>query len=226
MFFRHLLYGLLGVLLLPAIGGMLSTLFALLVELQTDPAHGQTLLSFLVGGGVWLMVFLFLPKPFRSYVLAHELSHALAAWLSGARVKQFRVGKEDGFVEVSHTNLFITLAPYLIPFYSVLLLAGTAVTGLFADVSPWMPFLPFALGLTGSYHLCFTVMALSAGQSDIEAYGPAGAYPVILLGNLAVLLAGLILLNPSFTPEALRLLSQNLFGNYHAVWREILFFRQ
>jgi hypothetical protein len=213
---RHLFFACVGLLLLPALAGMIETLFALLVDLQTDPVRGQTLLTFLAGGALQLLIFLFLPQPFRSYVLAHELSHALAAWLSGARVNQLKVGKEGGSVEVSHTSLLITLAPYLFPFYSLLLLAGTAVAGLFTDVSAWTPFLPFALGFTGSFHLCFTLQALSAGQSDIQPYGPLGAYPLIAFGNLLILLAGLMLLSPGELPGTLLLLARNLIDHYRA----------
>lgn len=226
MFLRHLFFGCIGLLLLPAIGGMLSTLFTLLVDLQTDPARGQTLITFLTGAGIQLLLFLFLPQPVRSYVLAHELSHALAAWLSGARVKKLRVGKEGGSVEVSHANLFITLAPYMIPFYSLLLLAGTAVIGLVYDVSAWTPWLPFALGFAASFHLCFTLQALAVGQSDIDPYGPVGAYPLILSGNLLILLAGLMLLSPRELPDSLQLLAHDLLHRYHALWREIQQFRQ
>ncbi|MCC5844499.1 MAG: M50 family metallopeptidase [Verrucomicrobia bacterium] len=217
---RHLFFACVGLILLPALAGMLETLFALLVDLQTDPVRGQTLLTFLAGGALQLLIFLFLPQPFRSYVLAHELSHALAAWFSGARVNRLNVGKEGGSVEVSHTNLLITLAPYMFPFYSLLLLTVTAAAGLFTDVSPWTPLLPFALGFTGSFHLCFTLQALSAGQSDIEPYGPLGAYPIIAFGNLFILLAGIMLLTPREIPETLLLLARNLLDYYRAVWNQ------
>ena len=226
MFFRHLFFGLIGLILLPAIAGMLSTLFALLVDLQTDPARGQTLMTFLIGAGIWLILFLFLPQPFRSYVLAHELSHALAAWFSGARVNKLRVGKEGGSVEVSHANLFITLAPYMIPFYSLLLLLGTALAGCFLDISAWMPYLPFSLGFTWSFHLCFTLQALSMGQSDIDPYGPVGAYPIITLGNLLVLLPGLMFISPTGFSANLHLLGQHILRSYLTVWNEIQLYIQ
>lgn len=221
MLLRHLFFGSIGLLLFPALAGTLETLLSLLAALQTDPVQGQTLLTFLAGGALWLLIFLFLPQPFRSYVLAHELSHALAAWLSGARVQHLRIGKNGGSVEVSHAGLFITLAPYLLPFYSLLLLAVTATAGLFTDVSAWTPYLPFALGFTGSFHLCFTLQALAAGQSDIRPYGPLGAYPLIALGNLLFLLAGLLLLIPGELPESLLMLARNLTDAYRTLWRQI-----
>lgn len=217
---RHLVWGAGGVALLPAVWGLLTGVFALLVEMQADPVQGQTLLRFLAGGGVWLLIFVCLPPPFRSYVLAHELSHALAAWFSGERVGRIRVGREGGSVEVSGANVFITLAPYMIPFYSLVLLAGTAVAGAAGDVSGWLPLLPFGLGFTWSYHLCFTLLALSAGQSDIDAYGPLGAYPVIALGNLAVLVPGLMALAPTGVREELALLWGAVSAPYGWLWRE------
>jgi hypothetical protein len=219
-FLRHVLWGAGGLALLPGLWGMLGAGFDLLVEMQTDPVQGQTLLRFVAGGGVWLLIFVCLPPPFRSYVLAHELSHALAACFSGARVGGLRVGRDGGSVEVSHTNLFITLAPYMIPFYSLALLAGTAGAGLFRDVSGWLPFLPFGLGFTWSFHLCFTLQALSAGQSDIDPYGPAGAYPVIALGNVVFLLPGLMFLAPTGLREELVRVWGSVSEPYLWLWRE------
>lgn len=226
IFLRHLFFACIGLMLFPAIAAVLASVLSLLAALQSDPVRGQTLLTFLAGGAVWLLMFLFLPHPFRSYVLAHELSHALAAWLSGARVGQLRVHREGGSVEVSHTSLLITLAPYLFPFYSLLLLAGTAVAGLFMDVSAWTPFLPFLLGFTASFHLCFTVLALSGGQSDIQPYGALGAYPIIALGNLLILLAGLLLLTPMDGSDVITLLYRNLADFYRTVWNKGMAFRQ
>ena len=142
------------------------------------------------------MLFLFLPKAFRSYVLAHELSHAVAAWFSGARAGRLKVRRDGGSVEVSSTSLFICLAPYLLPFYSLLVLLGTLLAGIWLDLGAWMPWLPFVLGFTGSYHLCYTLLALSVGQSDLDDFGVIGAYPILYIGNLLLILAGLLLLSP------------------------------
>ncbi len=186
-------YGLMGLFLIPAVAGLARGLFRLLVLVQLQSGGSLLLLQFFLGAGFWALVFAFLSRPMRSYVLAHELSHALAALLSGAKVGRIKVGARGGSVVVSRSSLWIALAPYLIPFYSLLLLALHAIARLFWDPTPWLPWLPFALGLTWSFHLSFTLYALSLGQSDIHPYGVLGAYPIILLGNLLLLAAGLVL---------------------------------
>src|SRR5436190_23144549 len=67
-----------------------------------------------------LLVYAFLPKPMRTYVLGHELTHALWALMMGARVSGLKVRKTGGQVKTSKTNWLITLAPYFFPFYAVL----------------------------------------------------------------------------------------------------------
>src|SRR5437868_1637234 len=49
-------------------------------------------------------------RPLRTYVFGHELTHAVAAWMSGAKVTRFKVGKKGGSVTVSKSNLFVALA--------------------------------------------------------------------------------------------------------------------
>lgn len=215
---RHLLYGCLGLLLLPVATGLTRTLFFLLVESQMDPATGQTVMGFSAGAGVWVAVFLLLPRPVRGYVLAHELSHAIAAWLSGGRVSRLRVGREGGSVQVSRVNLFVALAPYMIPFYSLLLLLGVAVAGLWVDLTPWHAALPPLLGATWSFHLTFTIASLALGQTDIHPYGPVGAYPVIYIGNLLFLLPALVWLAPVSLETALRTGGGHVAGDVLKVW--------
>ena len=61
-------------------------------------------------------------KPMRTYVFGHELTHAFAAWMSGAEVISFHVSKKGGAVTLTKTNLFVALAPYMFPLYALILL--------------------------------------------------------------------------------------------------------
>ena len=66
-------------------------------------------MAFGAGYLLWLLVFIFLPKPVRTYVLGHELTHAAWALLMGARVSGLSVRKSGGQVRTSKTNWAITL---------------------------------------------------------------------------------------------------------------------
>lgn len=218
---RWIFHGLFGLLLLPLAFGLTSALFELLVQQQVDSGSQRALGAFLAGALLHLLAFLLMPKPFRSYVLAHELSHLIAAWLSGERAGKLKVGRDGGSVEVGNATLWIALAPYILPFYTLLLLLGTALAGLWLDLDTWMRWFPALLGFTWSYHLCYTLLALSLGQSDLEDMGPLGAYPVIYIGNLLFILAGLLMLLPGTeTSAALRMLLQQAVMPYHFLYNK------
>jgi len=218
MILKKLLHGLLGLLLLPAVAGLGRGAFRLLVEAQMDGGAARLITHFSAGAGFWLLVFVFLGRPVRTYVLAHELSHLLAAWLTGTRAGGLRVGREGGSVEVARGSIWIALAPYMIPLYSLLLLAAHALASLWVDPAAWAPALPFALGLTWSFHITFTLFALSRGQSDLRPYGWLGALPVILLGNLLLICAALALASPTPVAGEASLLATTLKETYTVVF--------
>ncbi len=64
------------------------------------------------------LIHIFIYKPTFLYVLPHELSHALFAWIFGEKVKKIKVRDTGGYVEMSHSNFIIDLAPYFFPFYA------------------------------------------------------------------------------------------------------------
>ena len=195
-FFRRFAYALLGLALLPAIHACGNMIYHVLVHLQEHEASSQLMLWFVLGLAGWVIAFFLLPRPMRTYVLGHELSHALWAWMMGARVHKLRVGKDGGSVEVSETNLLITLAPYFFPFYTILILVAWAVASLFVDLRPYIAIITFVLGASWGFHICFTLLALSHSQSDIHRYGAVCAYPFIILANLAIVAISLAAISP------------------------------
>ncbi|MGA0334399.1 MAG: hypothetical protein ACO3N7_11310 [Kiritimatiellia bacterium] len=187
--------GLLGLLLLPFAFGLACAAYAQLIAVQMSPASSDWIQAFALGAALWLLLFFVFPRPLRSYILAHELSHLLAAWMSGIGGGRLRVGRDGGSVEVARSNLWIALAPYLIPFYSLGLLALHLLASLWWDPRIWRDGLPYGLGFTWAFHLSFTLYILSIPQSDVQPYGRLGAYSFILTGNLLLLVAGLFLIN-------------------------------
>ena len=59
-------------------------------------------------------------KPDYLYIFGHEVMHVLATWLSGGKVSSFRVSPKGGSVSTSKSNIFISLAPYFFPFYTII----------------------------------------------------------------------------------------------------------
>jgi hypothetical protein len=175
-----------GVLLLPLCA---AVTLALLDTLRSIPNTGVLLSAetraLLAGFFLWLGMWFFLPQPFRAYVVAHELTHALWGALFGARVSDLRVSERGGSVRLSRSNLLVTLAPYFFPLYTVLVVLLRLVAGLFLDPIPYPLLWLFFVGLTWCFHITFTLQSLTTRQPDIQEYGRIFSYAVIYLFNLA-----------------------------------------
>ncbi len=139
-----------------------------------------------MGGGyfLWLGIFFTMPRPVRTYVLAHELTHALWAALMGARVSKLRISKTGGSVTVSKSNFLITLAPYFFPLYTALVIVVYLILAIFWPVSSYYLLWLGLIGFTWGFLFTFTVTTLLQQQSDIEEYGYLFSYVIIYLFNI------------------------------------------
>ncbi len=182
-----------GLLLIPVGAALTLTILALVAGLGSAPGLAQLLPSLVLGGGVvlWAIVFLFMPRPVRVYVLAHELTHALWGAMAGARVSGLKVSRSGGSVCISEVNWLTALAPYFFPFYTVVVLLVYGLLALVLDMRRWEMLWLGLIGLTLGFHWCFTLNSLAQSQSDIRRYGCLFSYSLIYLFNL--LLIGLVL---------------------------------
>jgi len=130
-----------------------------------------------------------------TYVFGHELLHALAAMLSGARVKSFRVSSRGGKVVLTKSNLFVALAPYCLPLYTLFIVALLAIGNLYGDLSRFWTTFAFAIGFTFAFHLALTFYALRQHQPDLKYGGTFFSLTVIFLANCLVVV---LLLNCLF----------------------------
>ncbi|MDF3128055.1 hypothetical protein P0Y35_02480 [Kiritimatiellaeota bacterium B1221] len=205
---RKIVISLFGILLLPCVAGLATAIYQLVISVYMHPEAMRILNHFLIGAAIWFVLFILFPRPVRSYIFAHELSHLLAAWMSGVKGGALEVHADGGSVEVEKTTLWISLAPYMIPLYSLGLIGCHYLAGLWWDPQLWLPLLPFGLGLTWSFHLCFTLYILMHPQSDVQPYGLLGAYSMILAVNLLLLCAALFVINGETLRQDLHLLLQ------------------
>jgi hypothetical protein len=183
---------LLGILLLPLCVG------ATLGLIQTAAALKEVFqfwVPFSAGLICWAIVFCALPRPTWIYVLGHELTHILWAWLFGARASKLRVSARGGSVHLTRTNSLITLAPYFFPFHAALFaLLWTALSQIW-NLNPVRPVFILLMGATMGFHVTMTATALATPQSDIRSEGLPLSISLIWLGNAMVLLLGLALLS-------------------------------
>lgn len=136
-------------------------------------------------------------RPIRTYVFGHELSHAVAAWMSGAKVRHFHVSKKGGSVHVSKTNTFIALAPYILPIYALVIMGAYFAVCYFYPQGRqyWHVFL-WALGAAMGFHMALTGYALRIDQPDLKAAGKFLSGVLIYMGNAGVIIFVLGVLFP------------------------------
>jgi len=200
-----LLKFMIGLLLLPVCVAVSKVLWGLLqAAARTESAVFLPLpaLALLSGFVLWLAMFILFPRPVRSYILAHELTHALWGLLMGASISKISVKEDRGAVVLSKTNFLITLAPYFFPLYTVLLIA------LYYLLMPFYPVKQFHLiwlglvGMTWGFHVTFTVSALLQRQSDIRDQGRLFSYAVIYLANVLGICLWVIMVSDASLAEA------------------------
>lgn len=178
-----------GLLLLPACWGV-ALAFVHSLEASSGGFTVGTLA--LVGGiVVFVLMWIALPRPVRTYVLGHELTHALWGLLFGAAPSQLRVSESGGSVRLTKSNLLITLAPYFFPFYTFLVIIVALITYAFLRPLPAIPLWLFMIGFTWAFHILFTVEALSSFQPDIKLYGRLFSWTFIFIVNFLIVLVWL-----------------------------------
>lgn len=165
--------------------------FALLVKGFPGVRHPTFPWPFFLGFIAYLLVHLFWYRPVLSYVLAHELSHALTAVLLGGKVSAIHASASGGSAKVSERHWVVALAPYVLPFYTLLLLSVYAVASL--RFKPWLLAL---LGFSYAFHVVLTVVSLSRRQPDLDAMGRPFSLIFIFSGNMMILVLLAALLWP------------------------------
>jgi len=187
-----------GLFLLPLAGILTQTFFTLFS--QQTLHHGfwatEEFWFFSLGAVLWLIAFFGLPRPLVIYVFGHELTHAIWVWLMGGRVSAFKVGAEGGYILTNKQNVWIALAPYFYPIYSVAVVILYFAASFFWDVAPHTRWLFLALGVTWCFHITFTLWMIPKGQSDLTYHGTFYSLVIIYLMNLLLLTALVILTAP------------------------------
>jgi hypothetical protein len=83
----------------------------------------------------------------------------------------------------NRSHVFVSLAPYVFPFYTAVTLAIYAIA---AD--RFKIYLLFIVGFTYAFHLALTVWSLSHHQPDLDEGGVAFSLIFIFTGNMIVLM--------------------------------------
>ncbi|HOW89053.1 MAG TPA: M50 family metallopeptidase [Elusimicrobiales bacterium] len=175
-----------------------ASILATAALLFTALTRYNAALPLLAGAALYSLLHFHRPGNRFFYVLAHELSHALAALMSGVKIRKISVRRNGGYVALNSGSAFISLAPYFIPFYAVAAGAAYAVAAFFADMSPFRPVFTGIAGFFLAFHVLNTGDVLAGPrQSDLtRAGGVFFSFAVVLLLNSLALALALKLLFP------------------------------
>jgi len=210
-----------GLMLLPLCWAFSRTFFSLLKSLPAETS-GWTSWALPAGFAVSVLGFFLLPHPFRTYVLAHEMTHAFWGLLMGAKVGKMKVAKNGGHVMLSKSNFMIALAPYFFPFYTGLVIAFWYSIGFFWDVSAYEAWWMATVGMTWGFHVTFTVYMLSQRQPDVQENGRLFSYVIIYLANLFFVALWMIAIGQPTLRGAWESLGPETIAAYDAVWTLLL----
>jgi|GEM_PF-2323904 len=157
---------------------------------------------FWLGLVAYLAIFLLFRKINLIYIFGHELAHATAGIFFGASLKKFRVSKNRGEVVLDKKNLFIALAPYFLPVYTLMVLAGFKLWHYFRPeiAAGYGNVFLFLLGLTLSFHLLHTLAIIPSKQSDWNYAGYFFSVIFIGLANIFVIILIMKVLFPAAVP--------------------------
>lgn len=191
--FRAFLRFLAGVCLLPACWATALVLWDSII-LAAGASGGITVeaISLLGGMAGFALCWMALSHPVKTYVLGHELTHAMWGVMFGAKASDVRVGERGGSVRLTKTNILITLAPYFFPFYTFVVIVAALVTYAFFRPLPVLPLWMFLIGFTWAFHVLFTIETLMQKQPDVKTYGRLFSWTFIFLANAVIILLWLV----------------------------------
>ena len=200
---------LVGIALLPLCWGLMRVLLdATVVAAGTEGVASVESLSLLGGIAAFVLSWMTLSHPVKTYVLGHELTHALWGLVFGARPSDVRFGENGGSVRLTKSNMLITLAPYFFPFYTFVVIVVALVTYAFLRPLPCLPLWLFLIGFTWAFHVLFTLETLTQRQPDVTLYGRVFSWAFIYIVNMLIVLAWLA----TMTPLTFRELGGSLVG--------------
>lgn len=171
-------------------------------------------LFFLSGTLAWGLAYWVGWRPVTLYVFAHEITHLLVAkYLFRGKIFDWKVTSSGGYVETNKSNTWITLGPYLLPLYTLLVMFVFGVTALFWDVMQWRAVglagfevhvrgiwaLYFLVGFTWAFHLTYTLQTVHVEQGDLTRNGEFFSMLLIVLVNLLLITLLFVAASPSMS---------------------------
>ena len=175
------------------------TFFSLLVQSASEVAFWKNQTFWVFALSLFSGVFLFFTAKFLiwGYVIGHEMTHVLWAWIYGGDIYDFRVARSGGHIVTDKTNTWVVLAPYFFPFYTVLWLSACGVVWLVArDFQIDSQIIYGGIGITWAFHMAYTIWMIVKGQPDLEYGGVFFSLVIIYFINLGLICGLLVVASP------------------------------
>lgn len=135
---------------------------------------------------IFVVVFFLFGPPVKSYILEHELSHVLFAFMSGVKIKSVSIRKNEGYVRTEKINMIIALAPYSFPLYTVTLICIYKILKIFFLSPVLLGIFYFIIGVSLSFHVIATIHYIQIDQPDMKRYGYFSSLVFIFTWSLIV----------------------------------------
>ncbi len=186
---KNILRVAIGIISLPLVIPVSKAFYSQLANISFIDLKNQ--LWFLYGVAFYVIMHLFFFKPNFFYNLGHEGVHVLSAWISFGKAKNLKVSDQGGSVQTTKSNFFISLSPYFIPIYTIIVILAYFFISKSTDVAAYLPYFIFFIGFTFTMHIVMTAEALRVMQPDLIKTGYL--FSLVLIYVLNVLLAGFII---------------------------------
>lgn len=195
-----------GIAMIPFCWATIETFFATFDHAARSNSFWKTaeFWFFTIGFFGWGVVFAGLVK-YRirwmiwMYVAGHELTHAFFVLLCRGNVAKVHISSEGGHILTNRNNFLISLSPYFLPFYTVLVILGWGLANFFSDAEfskTAVQILFAVIGVTWAFHLTFTVWMIAREQPDVDQNGRTFSITLIVWINTIIISALLITASP------------------------------
>jgi len=166
---KRVLKLIIGVLLIPACCGASIALYHQFLSLHSINRAGWV---FLAGIITYIVLYAASLKMTVLYIFGHEAVHALLAILYGGKIISFRISKQGGGVVTNKVNTVISLGPYFIPFYTIVVTVSFLGARFFIPaVERYAAVFMYLLGLSTALHVFMTIDSLRVEQPDLTENG-------------------------------------------------------
>lgn len=191
--FRILDTVLLAAALLLAVGVLVRTIQFETISIGRIELHG-----YLAVGFAAFFVFYLIPRVRHNtrwmMSFTHEFTHLIFAGLFFRKIYRFNVDDKDSHVYFSNGwfgYMPITLSPYCIPIFTLVLLPWRFTTG----NAVFLAAIDFLIGMTFAFHVCCWARQIRLHQTDIT--GPGTVRSLLFIAIFQIINVCMVVLTPS-----------------------------